>query len=83
MIPRMFSVSKSVMSLGSGVLNETADSSQLDISVPGVPESSFFSNRQIPSSFKESGNARKNISLPIVINISKEPWKSNDVQSCT
>ena len=55
----MFSVSKSVMSLGSGVLNETADPSQLDISVPGVAESSFFSNMQIPISFKESGNARK------------------------
>ena len=95
MIPHMFSVSKSVMNLGSGVLNERADPSQLDISVPGVPdvpgvpgvpgvpESTFFSNRQIPISFKENGNARKNISLPIAINISKEPWKSNDVQSCT
>ena len=71
------------MSLGSGVLNETANPSQLNISVPGVPESSFFSNRQIPISFKESGNARKNISWPIAINISKEPWESNDVQSCT
>ena len=65
------------MSLGSGVLNETADPGQLDISVPGVSESYFFSNRQIPISFKESGNARTNISLPITINISKEPWKSN------
>ena len=83
MIPRMFSVSKSVMNLGSGVLNETADPSQLNISVPGVPESSFFSNGQIHISFKGSRNARKNISLPIAININKEPWKSNDVQSCT
>ena len=71
MTPHVFSVSKSVMSLGSGVLNETADPIQLDISVPGVPESSFFSNRQIPISFKESGNARKDISLPIAINIRK------------